>query len=357
MTDPATIRDQCPLCGSEPSRFTYSVNCLKPFDQQVCSNRQCDLPCNLWPAVQELRDERERAFMRIEMVEAKGRKLRQLLDAGREERQKLKERVAELEETRMPMISTGGPCQCCGQREGAMCRCEATLRELDRLKERVAELEGMLLLCSRHTGREAASIDDVPEIVRLREAGKRNVIDSQDKHIAALKAELDKVTGERDRQYDENVARIAAEGAAILRAEKAEAELAAVRESSIEACNPVRYSASNDDPWWMPKLVDHEFCERLRNDYPEDAHLGDEDIAERYEYTLGEYATTWDNLGDAYDQFQRLADAYFNLKQQLTPIPNADPLEEYYRNPGPVDGMVESSGNPFEPHAETMEEQ
>lgn len=44
--------------------------------------------------------------------------------------------------------------------------------------------------------------------------------------IASKDAEIAKLTGERDRQYDDNVNRIAAEGAAIVRAEKAESEIA-----------------------------------------------------------------------------------------------------------------------------------
>lgn len=68
--------------------------------------------------------------------------------------------------------------------------------------------------------------------------------------------------------------------------------------------------------WWEPQLVDHEFCERLRKDYPEDAHLDDESIAEEYEYTFGEFATTWDHTGDAYEQFQPLAKAYCELRSE-----------------------------------------
>lgn len=26
----------------------------------------------------------------------------------------------------------------------------------------------------------------------------------------------------------------------------------------------------------------------------------------------------------------------------------SDPLDDYYRNPGPIDGMIETTGNPFE---------
>ncbi|MDI6029540.1 hypothetical protein QBK99_25700 [Corticibacterium sp. UT-5YL-CI-8] len=48
---------------------------------------------------------------------------------------------------------------------------------------------------------------------------------------AALEAECERLRGERDRQYDENVNRIAAEGAAILRAEALEARLVEVEKA------------------------------------------------------------------------------------------------------------------------------
>ena len=51
--------------------------------------------------------------------------------------------------------------------------------------------------------------------------------------LASKDGEIARLIGERDRQYDENVNRIAAEGAAIVRAEKAESELAS-KDGEIE---------------------------------------------------------------------------------------------------------------------------
>ena len=65
--------------------------------------------------------------------------------------------------------------------------------------------------------------------------------------------------------------------------------------------------------WWEPVRSDHVWCERLRKDYPHNAHMSDEQL--RDEYADGrEFAVTWDHVGDAYAQFEKLAEAYLKLK-------------------------------------------
>ncbi len=66
------------------------------------------------------------------------------------------------------------------------------------------------------------------------------------------------------------------------------------------------------DPWWWPERTDEAFFGRLRKDYPEDAHLSDEALREEYD-APGKYSTTWDNTGDAYDEYEKLADAFLVL--------------------------------------------
>ena len=56
-------------------------------------------------------------------------------------------------------------------------------------------------------------------------------IEATEQREERLSAEVARLQGERDRQYEENVNRIAKEGAAILRAEVAEAEVARLREA------------------------------------------------------------------------------------------------------------------------------
>lgn len=76
----------------------------------------------------------------------------------------------------------------------------------------------------------------------------------------------------------------------------------------------LRRAANAEKEWWFPKRVDAALVARLRKDYPEDAELSDGDILAKYEYDGKKFATTWDHLGDAQDQFDRLADAYLKLR-------------------------------------------
>ena len=63
--------------------------------------------------------------------------------------------------------------------------------------------------------------------------------------------------------------------------------------------------------WWEPQLIDDAFLARLRKDYPDRAILSDNELLFEFDYGDGrKYATTWDHIGDAYEQFEPLADAY-----------------------------------------------
>ena len=71
-------------------------------------------------------------------------------------------------------------------------------------------------------------------------------------------------------------------------------------------------SGDNKRPWWHPQEADASWVARIREDYPNTtAGMGDQDI--RDEYARGaRYAVTWDDAGDAYEQFEPLADAYLS---------------------------------------------
>lgn len=77
-----------------------------------------------------------------------------------------------------------------------------------------------------------------------------------------------------------------------------------------------------DKLWWFPVLTDAEWCARIRQDYPEDAaELDDDEIREQYADGW-KYADTWDHLGDAREDYERLADAYLELLRSTgAPIP------------------------------------
>ena len=67
--------------------------------------------------------------------------------------------------------------------------------------------------------------------------------------------------------------------------------------------------------WWEPKLVGHETVARLRESYPETAHLDNAELLIHYGYEGHKYENSalWDHTGDAQDDYERLADAYLRL--------------------------------------------
>jgi hypothetical protein len=67
--------------------------------------------------------------------------------------------------------------------------------------------------------------------------------------------------------------------------------------------------------WWEPVLCDAEYCNGLRADYPDKANWSDEELIEHFAQGR-KYAVTWDHLGDAYADYEKLADAYLKLKKQ-----------------------------------------
>ena len=69
--------------------------------------------------------------------------------------------------------------------------------------------------------------------------------------------------------------------------------------------------------WWEPVLADAAYVARLRKDYPEKTEGMSDQWCINYYADGRKYAVTWDHVGDAYDQFEELADAYFALKQQV----------------------------------------
>lgn len=69
--------------------------------------------------------------------------------------------------------------------------------------------------------------------------------------------------------------------------------------------------------WWEPELADDDYVARLRADYPEKCDgMSDEWVRDHFNPTGGKYIVTWDHVGDAYQQFEALADAYLALRAQ-----------------------------------------
>ena len=65
--------------------------------------------------------------------------------------------------------------------------------------------------------------------------------------------------------------------------------------------------------WWFPQLTDATWVASIRDACPEET-AGLDDDGVRDEYADGnKYADTWDHLGDARYEYEKLADAYLEL--------------------------------------------
>jgi hypothetical protein len=73
---------------------------------------------------------------------------------------------------------------------------------------------------------------------------------------------------------------------------------------------------SKKRPYWYPTLCDAEYFARLRRDYPEDAHFSDEGLLQHYN-DGNKYQILWDHIGDAYDDYELLSDAFLYLVEKL----------------------------------------
>lgn len=70
---------------------------------------------------------------------------------------------------------------------------------------------------------------------------------------------------------------------------------------------------ADNKPWWFPVLTDDAWIKAVRKEYPDSTDpQTDEEVRETYAGGA-KYETLWDNLGDAYEQFEKLADAYLAL--------------------------------------------
>ena len=73
-----------------------------------------------------------------------------------------------------------------------------------------------------------------------------------------------------------------------------------------------------DRPWWFPVVTDSDWCNQIRADYPEEeGDMDDDDIRDHYSDGW-KYADTWDHLGDARAEYEKLADAYLELLARTT---------------------------------------
>lgn len=73
---------------------------------------------------------------------------------------------------------------------------------------------------------------------------------------------------------------------------------------------------SDKKPYWYPVLADVDWCEYVRKDSPHLAHLTDEEIVDEVNEGA-KYVTCWDNCGDAYFDYEKLADAFLQLVEHF----------------------------------------
>lgn len=64
--------------------------------------------------------------------------------------------------------------------------------------------------------------------------------------------------------------------------------------------------------WWFPALYNEEYFSMLREEYPDMAHMTNEELHDHYGHGR-KYVITWDHVGDAYVEYEALADAYLKL--------------------------------------------
>lgn len=73
---------------------------------------------------------------------------------------------------------------------------------------------------------------------------------------------------------------------------------------------------TDNRPYWFPVLCDESYFARLRQDYPENAQMSDEELHEYYNDGL-RYQNLWDHAGDAYSDYEPLADSYLQVLAAL----------------------------------------
>lgn len=75
----------------------------------------------------------------------------------------------------------------------------------------------------------------------------------------------------------------------------------------------------SEQPWWYPKVTGSEWAQEMREENAIPADMDDKVI--RDEYADGcKYVTLWDHTGDAYDDYEPLADAFLKATCRITAL-------------------------------------
>jgi hypothetical protein len=77
-------------------------------------------------------------------------------------------------------------------------------------------------------------------------------------------------------------------------------------------------------PWWWLEETTAAWCQRVREDYPDDANnMDDEEVRETYA-DGNKYADTWDHLGDARESIDHMMDVLNALAARAAKGGDAD---------------------------------
>lgn len=80
--------------------------------------------------------------------------------------------------------------------------------------------------------------------------------------------------------------------------------------------------SATERPYWYPVLADDAWLAQLRKDYPDNADMSDEELQNYYNEDGWKYTDAWDHVGDARDDWEKLADRFLEYEDALADIPN-----------------------------------
>ena len=67
---------------------------------------------------------------------------------------------------------------------------------------------------------------------------------------------------------------------------------------------------NDDKPYWYPTRTDEDWCNEMRERYPEKTEGWNDEQVRDYYANGNKYHVVWDHVGDAYDDYEKLADAF-----------------------------------------------
>lgn len=77
-----------------------------------------------------------------------------------------------------------------------------------------------------------------------------------------------------------------------------------------------------DKPWWWPQEIGPEWYAQLRDDYDDKADWSDEQLLDYFGGGWDQFADTWDHLGDARAEYEKLARAFLSLVAETDKTPS-----------------------------------